>query len=48
MSRSLAEMRKEGIELSREILAGLPPYRTSHINRFGDYHISTLIGKWRR
>lgn len=39
MSRTLAEMRKEGIELTPEILAGLSPYRTSHINRFGDYHL---------
>lgn len=37
MTRTLAELRKEGIELSPDILAGLSPYRTSHINRFGDY-----------
>jgi len=37
MTRTLAELRKEGIELAPEILAGLSPYRTSHINRFGDY-----------
>lgn len=38
MTRTLAELRKrEGIELTPEILAGLSPYRTSHINRFGDY-----------
>lgn len=37
MTRVLAELRKEGVELSPEILAGLSPYRTSHINRFGDY-----------
>ncbi len=39
MSRTLAEMRKEGVELTPEILAGLSPFRTSHINRFGDYHL---------
>jgi hypothetical protein len=44
MSRTLAEMRKEGIELTPEILAGLSPYRTSHINRFGDYHLDLERG----
>ncbi|CAD7716494.1 hypothetical protein LMG31886_20880 [Xanthomonas hydrangeae] len=39
MSRTLAEMRKEGGELTPEVLAGLSPYRTRHINRFGDYHL---------
>lgn len=37
MSATLAEIRDEGIGLSPEVLAGLSPYRTSHINRFGDY-----------
>ena len=37
MTRTLAELRKAGTELSPEVLAGLSPYRTSHINRFGDY-----------
>ncbi len=41
MSRVLAELRDEGIEISPEVLAGLSPYRTAHINRFGDYTVDT-------
>lgn len=37
MTRVLAELRGEGSTISPEVLAGLSPYRTSHINRFGDY-----------
>jgi len=41
MSRVLTELREEGIDITPEILAGLSPYRTSHINRFGDYTLDT-------
>ncbi|GLQ99007.1 Tn3 family transposase [Dyella mobilis] len=41
MSRVLELLRDEGIEISPEVLSGLSPYRTSHINRFGDYTIDT-------
>ncbi|MBD4858090.1 Tn3 family transposase, partial [Xanthomonas citri pv. citri] len=37
MTRVLAQLRDEGSNISTEVLAGLSPYRTSHINRFGDY-----------
>ena len=37
MTHTLAGLRDEGFVLSSEVLAGLSPYRTSHINRFGDY-----------
>ncbi|KGM53249.1 transposase [Lysobacter arseniciresistens ZS79] len=37
MTGILAELRDEGMGISAEVLAGLSPYRTSHINRFGDY-----------
>ncbi len=37
MTRVLAELRQDGANISPEVLAGLSPYRTSHINRFGDY-----------
>lgn len=37
MSHILADMRRQGIQLSPEMLAGLGPYRRAHINRFGDY-----------
>lgn len=41
MSRVLAQLKEEGIEISEEVLGGLSPYRTAHINRFGDYTVDT-------
>jgi len=41
MSCVLSELRDEEVEISPEVLAGLSPYRTSHINRFGDYTVDT-------
>jgi TnpA family transposase len=41
MSRVLSELRDEEVEISPEVLAGLSPYRTLHINRFGDYTVDT-------
>ena len=37
MTRVLRELRDEGREITLEILGGLAPFRTAHINRFGDY-----------
>ena len=37
MTRVLTQLRDEGVRISADILQGLSPYRTSHINRFGDY-----------
>ncbi|MBI2747416.1 MAG: Tn3 family transposase [Burkholderiales bacterium] len=37
MTRVLQELRDEGVEITPEILAGFAPFRTAHINRFGDY-----------
>ncbi len=37
MTRVLKEMQDEGMEITQEVLAALSPYRTHHINRFGDY-----------
>jgi TnpA family transposase len=37
MSRVLRTLRQEGQPIDKELLAGLAPYRRSHINRFGDY-----------
>ena len=37
MTRVLRELRDEGTEITSEILGGLAPFRTAHINRFGDY-----------
>lgn len=46
MTRVLKDLREEGGAISPELLAGLSPYRTSHINRFGDYtlDLDTEIG----
>jgi len=37
MTRVLTQLRDEGVAVSAEILRGISPYRTAHINRFGDY-----------
>lgn len=39
LTRVLREMSASGIPLSEEVLKALSPYRTSHINRFGDYSL---------
>ena len=46
MTRVLKDLKAEGGTISPELLAGLSPYRTSHINRFGDYtlDLDTDIG----
>lgn len=46
MTRVLKDLREEGGAISPELLGGLSPYRTSHINRFGDYtlDLDTEIG----
>ncbi|WP_081622863.1 Tn3 family transposase [Marinobacter gelidimuriae] len=37
LSRVLREMAAEGIAITEDVLKALSPYRTRHINRFGDY-----------
>jgi TnpA family transposase len=37
MTRVLTQLRDEGVAISAEVLRALSPYRTGHINRFGDY-----------
>ena len=37
LSRVLREMAAEGIAITEDVLKALSPYRTHHINRFGDY-----------
>lgn len=37
MTGVLKEMQGEGLPIDEAILAGLAPYRTEHINRYGDY-----------
>ncbi len=41
MSGALQQMDQEGHAIDLEALATLSPYRTEHINRFGDYVINT-------
>ncbi|GAO22079.1 transposase Tn3 family protein [Alicycliphilus sp. B1] len=37
MSRKLKELQTQGYPVGEPVLKALSPYRTSHINRFGDY-----------
>lgn len=37
MTRVLQELRDEDVDITLDILGGLAPFRTAHINRFGDY-----------
>ena len=37
MSRKLKELQSQGYPVGEPVLKALSPYRTSHINRFGDY-----------
>jgi TnpA family transposase len=40
MTRLLKEFSDEGLPVDERVLAGLGPYRTEHINRFGDYPLN--------
>jgi len=40
MTRLLKVLQKDGHPIDAEILAGLSPYRTNHINRLGDYTLN--------
>ena len=37
MTRALDQLAAEGVAVEEKILAGLSPYQTEHINRFGNY-----------
>lgn len=37
MSKAIKQLQAAGHQIDQAILAGLAPYRTSHINRYGDY-----------
>ena len=39
MTRVLRKLSDEGTEITLEILGGLAPFRTAHINQFGDYKL---------
>lgn len=40
MTGVIKELQSEGMQITQEVLAGLSPYRTHHINRFGDYTLN--------
>lgn len=37
MTRALDQLAAEGVAVEEEALAGLSPYQTEHINRFGNH-----------
>jgi hypothetical protein len=39
MTQVLKELEAEGMKLSPELISGLSPYRTSHLNRFGLFEL---------
>ncbi len=39
ITQALKELQTEGMKLTPELLAGLSPYRTHHLNRFGLYEM---------
>ena len=39
MTRALHKLKKEGIDLSAEVVSRLSPYLTGHVNRFGMYQL---------
>jgi hypothetical protein len=40
MSTTLKQLQQEGHVINKEALERLSPYRTGHINRFGNYEIN--------
>jgi hypothetical protein len=48
MSRIIKKLARAGLEFNREDLAGLSPYLTRHIKRFGEYVIdlNTIPDPW--
>jgi hypothetical protein len=40
MSTALRQLQKDGNCINKETVARLSPYRTGHINRFGNYEIN--------
>ena len=39
MTQVLNDLKEEGFEVTAELAAGLGPYRTKHLDRFGDYSL---------
>ena len=43
MTRVIKKLGKEGYPIDASLLRSLSPYRTEHINRFGDYNVDMTI-----
>lgn len=41
MTKTLCDLKKDGLSVTAEVLRGLSPYRIEHINLLGDYTINT-------
>jgi len=41
MTKIINELKSEGYNVTHEILSGLSPYRTNHINRYGKYSLDS-------
>lgn len=39
MTKALRKLKRKGVYLSAETLGRFSPYLTSHVNRFGVYHL---------
>jgi len=40
MTKVIRDLKDDGVVITPELLAGLSPFRTAHINRFGDYTVN--------
>jgi hypothetical protein len=43
MTQVLNDLNFEGVKITKEMVAGLSPYRMSHLNRFGYYSLDSEI-----
>jgi hypothetical protein len=43
MTMVIKELQNEGMHITQEVLAGLSPYRTHHVNHFGNYTLDRKI-----
>jgi hypothetical protein len=41
MTKAIDQLKAHGQEISKEVLAALSPYQTSHTNRFGQYQLQS-------
>lgn len=41
MTKAIEQLKAQGQEITKEVLAAISPYQTSHINRFGQYQLQS-------